>query len=93
MNADKTTYHVRMPASLCQESIKGAVGVGLFYMSLGRRPATIPTGARTKTRIRVSGRAAQYLQQAAAAFGSVNAALVAAAAFVAERPHIQKTII
>ena len=70
------------------ERCKDAIGVGLFYLSIGHRPTEIPDGPRKKVRLSLSEDALSYLEKLKGSddFSSEREILESALAWVSEQP-------
>lgn len=83
---------VRLPKPLQDKILRENVWIGLFYISMGNKPASIP-GEKEKwanTRVRLSPEAKKHYDAIVGKpeFPSRNKIIVSALAWLYERPHL-----
>lgn len=79
--ATDSTY--RLPEELLE--VKAALPGALYYLQLGKRPSTLPSGSIKGTRINLSNNAEAYLLKLTPEFGSRTKVIVHALAWFKEQ--------
>ena len=83
---------VRLPKPLQGKILREKIWLGLFYISVGHKPASIPgeKGEWANTRVRLSLEAKKYYDEIVGQpeFPSKNKIIVSALAWLHERPHL-----
>ncbi|MBL4761140.1 MAG: hypothetical protein JKY93_00400 [Gammaproteobacteria bacterium] len=88
MDADKNSP-VSIPRSL--KDYRLSVGVGLFYLSIGKRPLNIPVDKTTTARIKLDENALDRLNGLLPHFKSKREVIICALAWIAEQQeHVQQ---
>jgi hypothetical protein len=84
-----TVHYVRIPKDLKKNEILEAVGIGIYQIFSGCRPLKKYKTKKTKTRIKISSKAEEYLNTLINSneFKSKNEILILALAYVAEQPE------
>lgn len=83
---------VRLPKPLQDKILREKVWLGLLYISMGKKPASIPDEKEkwANTRVRLSPEAKKYYDEIVGhpEFPSRNKIIVFALAWLYERPHL-----
>ncbi len=83
---------IKAPAPLADRELTEAIGIGIFYLAMGKRPSAIPEGELKSARVKISTTAKKYLDFSLPEFNSRNDLLVHALAWVYEQaPYLRRT--
>lgn len=86
--------NTKVPPELAE--VKDAIGVGIYYLALGRMPAEaprpLPAGECVSVRLRIAGTAKEVFAQAREYFDSDRQTVTNALQLVTELPELARTI-
>ena len=84
---------VRIPKQLDIPELKSSIGIGFFYLAIGKRPKFIITGEKKSVRIKMTKKAQEYFNQVVESsdFKGVKASVITASlSYIAENPILKK---
>lgn len=94
MTTQPQLFNTKVPPTLA--TVKDAIGVGVYYLALGKRPKaeppSLPAGECTPVRIALDGTALEVYPEARKAFDSDRQTIIHALQLVSELPELARSI-